>query len=72
MKLGSEKMRRQVNNILSVAHSFFRFICLRIFNPSGVHTGLVERFSPNVVVEVNRGGILKLGSKVREIGRAHV
>jgi acetyltransferase-like isoleucine patch superfamily enzyme len=37
---------------------------LKISN-RGVKTALVERFSPNVVVEVNHGGKLCLGSKVR-------
>lgn len=57
-------MRRQLNNAISVIHSAFRFWGLHIFNP-GVKTTFPERFSPNVVVEVNRGGSLRLGSKVR-------
>ena len=57
-------MRREFNNIVSVLHSLARFTVLKIFNPQGINVALIERFSPNVVVEVNRGGKLKLGKKV--------
>lgn len=58
-------MRRQFNNVVSVIHSVVRFAVMKLINPSGIETALVERFSPNVVVEVNRGGKLYLGYKVR-------
>lgn len=58
-------MRREFNNIVSVLHSIVRFTVLKIFNPKGVHAALIERFSPNVVVEVNHGGQLRLGKRVR-------
>ncbi|MCI9380411.1 MAG: acyltransferase [Dorea sp.] len=58
-------MRRLFNNIISVLHSLIRFVILKICNPQGIHFALIERFSPNVVVEVNHGGKLRLGKKVR-------
>ena len=58
-------MRRQINNIISVLHSFFRFGLLKVFNYKGVKIHLIQRFSPNVEVEVNRGGRLVLGKTVR-------
>lgn len=58
-------MRREFNNIVSVLHSFIRFTVLKLCHFQGVQFAFVERFSPNVVVEVNRGGKLSLGKKVR-------
>lgn len=58
-------MRRGFNNIVSVLHSFIRFTVLKICNFQGIQFALIERFSPNVVVEVNRGGKLSLGKKIR-------
>ncbi|MEZ3485946.1 MAG: acyltransferase [Lachnospiraceae bacterium] len=58
-------MRRGFNNIVSVLHSIIRFAVLKIFNPKGVKAAVIERFSPNVVVEVNRGGQLRVGKRVR-------
>ena len=58
-------MRREFNNIISVIHSVIRFTALKVINPRGIHYALVERFSPNVVVEINHGGKLRLGKRVR-------
>lgn len=58
-------MRREFNNIISVLYSLIRFTALKICNPQGIQFALVERISPNVVVEVNRGGKLRLGKKIR-------
>lgn len=58
-------MRRTFNNLISVLHSVIRFLILKIFNYGYVKIGGIERFSPNVVVEVNRGGKFYLGNMVR-------
>lgn len=58
-------MRREFNNIVSVLHSSVRFALLKLCCGSHVKTTGVQRFSPNVVVEINKGGKLTLGSKVR-------
>ena len=58
-------MRIFFNNIISVIHSAIRFIFLKVVNFKGVHVNPIQRFSPNVVVEVNRGGQLYIGEKVR-------
>ena len=58
-------MRRQVNNIISVTVTFFKLCLLKLFHGSAMKFSLIERFSPNVVIEVNKGGRLTLGSKVR-------
>ncbi len=58
-------MRRQFNNIVSVIHSAIRFGLVKIFGGGDFQAGLIERFSPNVVFEKNRGAKVFLGKKVR-------
>ena len=58
-------MRRQINNVISVVYSCIRMIILKLFHGKNVDVGIIERISPNVVLEVNRGGKLKLANKVR-------
>lgn len=56
---------RKINNIISVGYSFFRFLVIKIFNYKTFSFKIIERFSPNVVIEKERKGILFLGEKVR-------
>lgn len=58
-------MRRTINNVISVIFSFIRLLVLRLFHHKGIYFGLIERISPNVVIEVNRGGKIIFGEKVR-------
>lgn len=58
-------MRRTVNNVISVLFSLVKFIVLKLFHWSDFSFDLIERFSPNVVVEIRKGGKLTLGKKVR-------
>ena len=58
-------MRRQFNNIISVAHSVIRFGLLKLLNGKNFDANVVERFSPNVVFEINKGAKVKLGKMVR-------
>lgn len=58
-------MRRKINNVISVLFSFIRFAFIKLFHWSSFHFELVERFSPNVVVEIRKGGYLSIGKKVR-------
>lgn len=58
-------MRRRINNFISVLHSFFRFLFLKIFHGKRLRTALIERFSPNVVFEVATGASVSLGKRVR-------
>lgn len=54
-------MRRQVNNVISVVHSAIRFGILKLFNWKNLSVCLIERFSPNIVFEMNRGAKVRLG-----------
>ncbi len=58
-------MRRQVNNIISVLHSFIRLHVMKIFHGRNLRFELVERFSPNVVLEMEKGAKVTLGKRVR-------
>lgn len=58
-------MRRKINNLISVAYTLIRFVIIKCFHFSGFKFELIERFSPNVVVEIDRKGKLFLGKKVR-------
>lgn len=58
-------MRRLVNNILSCLHSLIRFLLLKVFHFGGLKFNMIERFSPNVVVEMGKRSSLILGKMVR-------
>lgn len=58
-------MRRLINNILSCIYSLIRFSLMKIFHLKGLNFHLIERFSPNVVVEMGENSSLFLGRKVR-------
>lgn len=58
-------MRRQLNNLVSVVYSALRLGVYRVFNGSNLKTSLIERISPNVVMEFNKGSQVTLGRKIR-------
>ncbi|MBR2081517.1 MAG: acyltransferase [Elusimicrobiaceae bacterium] len=58
-------MRRQVNNIISVLYSFIRLCVMKLFHGRKLQVQLVERFSPNVVLEMEKGAKVTLGKCVR-------
>lgn len=58
-------MRRQFNNIVSVAYSSVRIGIYRLLNRNNFTASLIERISPNVVLEFNKGSKVSLGKKIR-------
>ena len=58
-------MRRRFNNIVSVAYSALRMGLYKILNGSNFKSGIIERISPNVVLEFNKGSRVSLGKKIR-------
>lgn len=58
-------MRRQINNFISVAYSALRIGIYKILNGINFQSGLVERISPNVVLEFNKGSKVKIGHRIR-------
>ena len=58
-------MRRQINNFISVVYSAFRVTLYKMFNGRDFDACIVERISPNVVLEFNKGSKVILGNKIR-------
>lgn len=58
-------MRRQFNNLISVAYSAVRVGLYKMFNGTSFKSGMIERISPNVVLEFNKGSKVVLGKKIR-------
>lgn len=58
-------MRRVINNLVSIIVTLFKLGLLKLVHWKDLKFYYIERFSPNVVVEVNNGGMLHLGKKVR-------
>lgn len=58
-------MRRQFNNLISVAYSALRIGIYRLLNGASFKSSLIERISPNVVLEFNKGSKVTLGKKIR-------
>lgn len=58
-------MRRKINNFVSVAYSLLRMVLYKIVLGKSFEVCLIERISPNVVLEFNRGSHVWLGKRVR-------
>lgn len=58
-------MRRQFNNLVSVAYSALRMGIYKIINKSGFQASIFERISPSVVLEFNKGSKVTFGKKIR-------
>lgn len=58
-------MRRRFNNLVSVIWSVCRIGIYKMIHGKNLQSGLIERISPDVVLEFNRGSKVHLGNKVR-------
>lgn len=58
-------MHRKRNNAISVLVSFIRCVVLKIFHHNSFFFRGIERFSPNVSIELDRGGSIFFGQRVR-------
>lgn len=58
-------MHRKINNVISVIHSGIRFFLFKIFYGKNLKVTGIQRFSPNVSIELDKGGRLIIGKKVR-------
>lgn len=58
-------MSRKFNNIISVMSSLLRMIIIKIFHFNSFSFNGIQRFSPNVSIELDNGAKFKLGKKVR-------
>lgn len=58
-------MRRQFNNLVSVAYSAIRVLIYKVFRGSNFQSHIIQRISPNVVLEFNKGSSVTLGKHIR-------
>ena len=58
-------MRRMFGNLISVIFSFIKFSFIKLFHWNNFSYKLIERFSPNVVIEIGKKAKLFLGKSVR-------
>lgn len=58
-------MHRKICNIISLIFSLFKFSLIKIFNFKNFSFHFIERFSPNVSIEIENGGEFRLGKAVR-------
>ena len=58
-------MRHKIGNLISVIYSVIKFSIMKIFYGKNFTYHLVERVSPNVVVDIGRKSCLYLGKRVR-------
>ena len=56
---------RTIKSFISVVVTFFRLAIRKLFSPRKLRFGVVERISPNVLLEFNRGAEVALGKKIR-------
>ena len=57
-------LRHKVANIISVVHSMFRLSIKKIFYAKNIFFSIVERFSPNVVVDIDKKSKIRFGKRV--------
>lgn len=58
-------MRKWLANVLSVLFTQIKFSILKVFHFNTFEFGLLPRFSPNVIVEIEKNGKCIIGSRVR-------
>lgn len=58
-------MRRQFNNLISVMYSAIRMCIYKLIRGAAFKASIVERISPDVVLEFNRGSQVFLGKNIR-------
>ena len=56
---------RTIKNFISVVVTFFRLVLRKLFAPRKIRFGPIERISPNVLLEFNRGAKVTLGNRIR-------
>ena len=57
-------MFKKTKSIISIIFSFVRFLLIKLIRPK-FRFSAVERFSPRTMINIHRGGTLRLGKRVR-------
>lgn len=58
-----------MTNAISVICSLIRFSVLKLFHGRNLNFSIIERYSPNVIIEIEKSGKLLIGKKVRAHSR---
>ena len=58
-------MKRIIKNIISVIWTFFRLLFVKLICGSSLSYYFIERISPNVDIDINRGAKVFFGKKIR-------
>ena len=58
-------MFRTLKNCISVIVSLLKFSVIKLFRFNSFSYYRIERFSPNTTINIHKGGMMKLGNKVR-------
>ena len=58
-------MFKRMKNIVSVVITFIRFFLIKLIRNKEFYYEAVERFSPGTMINIHKGGYLKLGRRVR-------
>lgn len=58
-------MKRTIKNIISVIWTFFRLLFIKFICGSNFSYYYIERISPNVDIDINRGASVTFGKKIR-------
>lgn len=57
--------RHQIGNVISVTYSAVRLSLMKLISGGRIKASLIERISPNVVIDISSDSKLNLGHKVR-------
>lgn len=58
-------MRRFFTNVISVLFSEMKFSIIKLLNMNEFYFHFIERFSPNVIIELEKKGKMYIGKRVR-------
>lgn len=56
---------RKIKNIISVIYSLIKFSIIKLFKGKKFKFNLIERFSPNTIIEIRGNAKLEFGKRVR-------
>ena len=57
-------LRHKLANVISASHSIIRLSFMKLLYPKNIYFTMIERFSPNVVIDTDRRSKVIFGNKV--------
>ena len=65
-------LRHKLANVISVIHSICRLSVMKVFYRNNLYFSLIERFSPNVVIDVDRKSKITFDKRVSVHSRGRI